>query len=252
MANFFTKIVASFFPGLGNNASVLAYHSVAESEAFFAVSPAQFLAQMNILALSGLKVRPLAHIVADITAGRSVAGSVAITFDDGYRDNHKQAYAILKEKKFPATVFLATGSLGGSRVLKNGLHLPVLSGEEVQEMAKDGLIDFGAHTVLHPDLITIDADAVQREMEESKRIVETLTGKPCTLFAYPFGRYNDSVIERARAVGFVAGVTVDGGLVGAGSDLFRLRRNAVDSTTTLGDFRTKISRTIGWFNFLKP
>lgn len=251
LKNCFYWIATLFTHSTGSKATVLMYHSIAESDAFFAVHPANFIEQMNYLAKSGLAVRSLSDIVDDIVHGRSVAGSVAITFDDGYRDNHKHAYAILKERQFPATVFLATGAMGSARTLKGGTRIPVLSHEEVAEMGTTGLVEFGAHTVLHPDLSLATREAVRHEMVESKRVVESLTGKPCTLFAYPYGKFNDIVVEEAKAAGFLAAVTVREGLVSRKSDLFRLRRNAVDSSTSMAEFRGKISRAVSWYNFCK-
>ena len=56
------------------------------------------------------RVVPLSEVVDQITKGTSPsAGTVCITFDDGYLDNLTIAAPILEKYKLPATLFLATG-----------------------------------------------------------------------------------------------------------------------------------------------
>src|SRR5262249_55983601 len=50
-------------------------------------------------------------------AGRSFPRrALIITFDDGYRDNYPQAFPVLKQLGLPATIFLASGHIGRSRL----------------------------------------------------------------------------------------------------------------------------------------
>lgn len=65
----------------------------------------------------------------------------------------------------------------------------VVTREELAEMAKD--LAIGSHTVSHPNLSLLDRAAIERELGDSKREIEAITGEPCRLFAYPIGRSDD-------------------------------------------------------------
>jgi peptidoglycan/xylan/chitin deacetylase (PgdA/CDA1 family) len=84
----------------------------------------------------------------------------------------------------------------------------VVSAEELAEMAKD--LAIGSHTVSHPNLSLLDRAAIERELSESKRQIEAITGQPCRLFAYPIGRaddYTPLAFDVLRAVGYARAFT---------------------------------------------
>ena len=96
-------------------AIILMYHSIApDAIAEFIdprnrMSPAMFDAQMAYLSRYR-RVVPLSQVIGQIESGVSPpAGTVCITFDDGYLDNLTTAAPILEKYKLPATLFLATG-----------------------------------------------------------------------------------------------------------------------------------------------
>lgn len=68
-------------------------------------------------------------------------------------------------------------------------------------MANSGLIEFGAHTQHHVNLLKLDDQTAYDEMLQSKRDVEALVGK-CPSFAYPFGRFNEKHQKMAQEIGF--------------------------------------------------
>jgi peptidoglycan/xylan/chitin deacetylase (PgdA/CDA1 family) len=98
-------------PGAGpdHRAAILVYHRVTEeARSAIAMPPWRFRQQMNYLRLH-YRVVALADLVAALRRGeRLSAPTVAITFDDGYRDNLTEAAPILGEFGLPATLFVAT------------------------------------------------------------------------------------------------------------------------------------------------
>ncbi|MBW8886710.1 MAG: polysaccharide deacetylase family protein [Fibrobacteres bacterium] len=103
---------------LGPKFQILIYHRVVPETDPFAITPcptADFRAQMRVLH-DYFHVVPLREMVTALTEGRSIPGAVAITFDDGYRDNHDHAFPILREFGLPATIFLATDFIGTGAV----------------------------------------------------------------------------------------------------------------------------------------
>lgn len=91
---------------------ILLFHRVNdELEPYFTGVPvATFRAQARMLARHW-NVLPLRELVDLAARGRVPRRGVAITFDDGYRDNYEFAYPVLAELRLPATIFLATGAI---------------------------------------------------------------------------------------------------------------------------------------------
>lgn len=100
---------------------VFLYHRVnPDEDPFFpAVSVKIFEEQMRYLARK-FHVLSLANIVRRIQRGQGVEPmTIAITFDDGYRDNYTFAHPILRKYRLPATLFVATGFIGSNLLMWN-------------------------------------------------------------------------------------------------------------------------------------
>ena len=97
---------------------ILAYHRVNdEQDPFFPATPTKvFARQMEYLA-SHFSVYPLADLIESLQRRDVPENAVAVTFDDGYRDNYQNAFPILRQLSLPATIFLATEAIGSGKVL---------------------------------------------------------------------------------------------------------------------------------------
>ena len=103
----------------------------------------------------------------------------------------------------------------------------MMTSQEVRELHRGGM-QIGAHTVSHPILATLAADAAKKEMLGSKEALENLLGERVGLFAYPNGRpgedYNQTSVALARELGFDAAVTSARGAANPNTDLYQIPR----------------------------
>jgi peptidoglycan/xylan/chitin deacetylase (PgdA/CDA1 family) len=120
-----------------------------------------------------------------------------------------------------------------------GMHL---SWDEVREMAESG-IEFGSHTVTHPILSNVDEVQLDREVRESKEIIEENLGREIVAFAYPVGgRYNFNELARSIVAqcGFKYAVSYDEGIVSSTFDRYAMPRIHVERYHSLNVFRSNL------------
>ncbi len=149
------------------------------------------------------------------------ARPVVVSIDDGYRSNWLNARPILQRLGWPAVLNLKIGNL----------HEPDYGVTPGQVRALIGLgWEIGSHTIDHPDLTTVDAAALAREVGESRRRLQKAFGVPIDFFCYPAGRYDDAVIAAVEAAGYLGATTVNPGLASPEeSARFELNRVRVSS-----------------------
>lgn len=178
--------------------AILMYHSVAPGADLsnrLVVSPETFDKQMRLLKERGFNVIPAEELARNIQNGRRMPlHTVAITFDDGYKDNYTYAFPVLKKYGLPATIFVITGEVGRSDRLSWG---------EIMTMRDSGLAAFGSHTLSHCILTEVPSDAeLSRELSGSRALLENKLGAPVRTFAYPCGFFDDRVKEAAGKAGY--------------------------------------------------
>jgi len=143
--------------------------------------------------------------------------TVAITFDDCYRD-YVAAARTLAHYKLPATFFIPTGYVGTDHVFPwdAGLkRMPNLPWSDIREMQSLGH-EIGSHTVTHADLGVIPAAKARRELADSKKTLEDRLQRPVRWFAYPFGgkeNFRPEYLPLAQEVGYEACFSAVSGFV---------------------------------------
>jgi peptidoglycan/xylan/chitin deacetylase (PgdA/CDA1 family) len=187
--------------------TILCYHTVdAVWPDPVAVTPDDFVSHCRWLARHR-RVVSLPEAVAHLRHGRLPRGVVALTFDDGFAAVHEHALPALRRHGLTATVFLVAGTL-----LPQGLTVDwidprpatppaTLSLAQIEQMAAQG-ITFGSHTMHHRDLTRMSGAECERDLRQSRVVLEDLLGRPVTLLAYPFGQHNAVVRRAARRAGY--------------------------------------------------
>lgn len=232
-------------------AAILMYHSVNHNEVFFTVSPDNFKKQIDYLNKKKYNVVSLVSL-ADYLAKKDIpAKTIVLTFDDGYKDNYFNVFPLLKKYKFPATIFLSTGFIGKEKK-SAGVLLPMLNWEEIEEMHRSGLVDFQPHTINHLKLTKVSLNEAEREILESRDIVEKNLNKKCHFFAYPYGDCNEGIMEILSKSGFKGALALREGLISNNSDLLSLKRNSIDSSVGFSQFEGKLGLAVDIFRKICP
>jgi peptidoglycan/xylan/chitin deacetylase (PgdA/CDA1 family) len=220
---------------------ILMYHAVGEpgeQAARFVVPLTEFEKQMAWLARGRFAVVSLQATVSAMLAGEPPPRrAIAITFDDGARDNRTLALPVLQRYGFPATAFVVTGAMGSSVSWTEHAGLagrPVMTWSDALEL--EPLISLEPHTRTHPSLPRLDDDELAKELRGSRDDVEQRIGRSPALFAYPYGHYDARVAAAVGDAGFLAACTVRPGVNGTSTPPYELRRYEVRGDESLVRF----------------
>jgi peptidoglycan/xylan/chitin deacetylase (PgdA/CDA1 family) len=189
--------------GLSRVPMILMYHGVAEvaeDPNQLCVTPRRFAEQMAWLKRRGLRGVGIGTLVDAVRAGRH-RGLVGITFDDGYVSVLAAALPELLRHGFTASMFIISGRLGGSNEWDEGPRWPLMSADQVAELAAAGM-EIGSHGATHQRLAGLRADQLEAEIGGSRASLGELMGAPVRGFAYPYGSMDAAARQAVRAAGY--------------------------------------------------
>jgi peptidoglycan/xylan/chitin deacetylase (PgdA/CDA1 family) len=217
------------------------YHAIGEpgeAPARFVVPIGVFERQMAWLHRLRVPVLRLEDAVRRVLAGQVVPRrAVALTFDDGTRDNCTLGFPVLERYGFPATAFVVTGLMGSAVSWTESPELkgrPIMTWDEA--LAVQPLVSLQPHTRTHASLPTLDDGRLAAEVSGSREDLESRTSGKHALFAYPYGHFDDRVAAAVAEAGYTAACSVRRGRADATSSQFVLPRYEIDGRDSVGRF----------------
>ena len=186
-----------------------------------------FARQLRSLRRRGMTTVTLRDVAAASRGERALPRRpVVLTFDDGYVDNHTNAWPLLARHGMTAVVFVVADPALNTNAWDAAAGEPqaaLMSRDQVRELAAHG-IEIGSHTATHPRLPELSGERLRDELEGSRRAIEAWLGRPVASLAYPYGAVSEHVKTAARDAGYEMAVATNSGPVRFGADPLEIRR----------------------------
>jgi peptidoglycan/xylan/chitin deacetylase (PgdA/CDA1 family) len=233
----------------------LLFHSISSCQYthFSHYSPQKFVLVIGELARLKLYSRTL----------RETAGHIedqpgpTITFDDGFESFYSYAFPVFEDYKMKVTVFPIAGYIGKMSCWDILPPQPHMNQAQIREISDHGH-EIGSHTLTHANLTFLSDADIARELADSKRILEDITGKQVTSLSFPYGSWNKRVWEKAKEIGYQRGTCyrhhnkIVAGLVPVhGIYSFDTIQDVVDKVSSKGIFSNAFARSRIMSHFAK-
>lgn len=221
---------------------ILLYHAVGtpikeDLRNLFTISPKLFESHMAELA----KYKDISII--GLTDSNTEQGNrVAVTFDDGYKDNLTVAMPILSKYQIPFHIFVTTS------FIKKG-EFPFLNRSELRSLSDNSLVTIGSHGASHIPLTECNDNQLRHELESSKRYLEDITGKEITAISYPHGRINRRVLDAVANAGYKIGASSHFNINCSPQDSLMLCRTSIFGSDSVRVFRQKMHGDWDWYSW---
>lgn len=183
---------------------VLLYHRISDNfiPGDTVVSPARFKEHIQTIKALGYTTVTVSQVARALEGKITLPPkSVAITFDDGWKDN------LIAAKE------LSSAGMTGTFYFLSGMYDDQhLSKREMQEMA-GYQFEIGIHSHTHflhyaDDLKKLDVATMVGEVFMSKQIIEDVIGRPVSSIAWPFGYHTAETLEYAAKLGLTSSATL--------------------------------------------
>lgn len=219
--------------------TILCYHNVPDEYRF------EFASQMDML-------RRTAHVVSADFEGKlpSKSDSIAITFDDAFESVARNALPELARRSFHSTIFVPVGLIGKvpnwfAEQAAAIFDEPVMTTCQLKALPPS-LVTLGSHSTNHLHISQISAKQAEYELGESRQTLAKLIERDVDLFAFPYGAYNEPVIEMCKSAGYKHVFTTVPTHVDTEKPSFVRGRVKVDPSDSRIEFFLKIKGAYMW------
>jgi len=209
---------------------------VPDNEPIYASYDDVFAAQSQHLKEAGYTTLNFDDFLA-IRAGRMPLPkrSVIVTLDDGYESNFLYAYPTLKRHSQKATIFVAPEPDEYTRGIVRGID-GFLSAEQMRELDANG-VSIESHTLTHCVLSDLPDDKARYELEESRRRLSEILGRPVRHIAIPRAGYSRRIERVVRECGYQTACCNNKGSSTGLSDPLALPRIVIERDMSLAEFQ---------------
>jgi peptidoglycan/xylan/chitin deacetylase (PgdA/CDA1 family) len=256
---FFSPLNRMVGAGTRIRVPILMYHSVSENRfgkthPYFQINtlPSVFASQMRWLRSHGYQTISLKEMLAGLDAGEPLAKKIVLTFNRGYQDFYSNAFPVLRQCGFGATVYLTTECIRDTPIRLEGADY--LTWSQVRELHAEGIL-FGSHTATHADLLSLDLEQIDYELGFSKECLEQKLGAAVNSFAYPwafpeadpvFVRF---LVDLLKSHGFDNGVSTILGRANSSSNRYYLPRLPINSWDDPALLSAKLAGGYDWLHW---
>jgi peptidoglycan/xylan/chitin deacetylase (PgdA/CDA1 family) len=186
-------------PTPGKEIPILCYHNIKSTldhhSPELTVTEKTFDEQIKMLHDSGYHTILPDELYNYLTKGSALPSKpIMLTFDDSHEEHFSIAAKELEKYGFRGVFFVMTIAIDKPNYL---------SREEISALSKAGHT-VACHTYDHPPLTRLPEIEWAKEIDEPKKLLEKITGKPVDYFAYPYGAWNDRAIEELKKYGIKA------------------------------------------------
>ena len=195
---------------MNRTVAVLGYHKIGPPppgswKTWYAIPLDVFLEQLHTLEQCGWNVIDAATFVAGLDDPALLPPrATLITFDDAYRMLLGAARECLTGRGYPSVVFAPTALIGGRSQWDEGTEQPVedlCNWDELRALERSGM-SVQSHGVSHRAFSDLSPSQIERELVDSKAMLERRLEKPIELFAYSYGDagQDQAVVDAAAAL----------------------------------------------------
>ncbi len=184
-------------------APILMYHAISDEEGdqwpkSLIIKPAVFEEQLKYLKSQGYTIVTVAELAQRLENGESVDRYIALSFDDGYKNNYSVALPLLQKYDAKASFFVINRDIGDE------LHM---NEQEIKGLIAAGM-ELGSHSYSHNPLAKIDEKYLVWETDTSRYwLKKKFDGYIVRTLAYPNGSYDEKVMAVAKKYGFYRALT---------------------------------------------
>jgi len=238
---------------------ILAYHSISDnlfgySHPYYQINtaPEVFRQQMCWLRAAGYQTMHLRDLPRYSSPSGDGGKKIVLTFDDGYRDFLTEAWPVMQQCGFSATIFLVTDRIQQeSRRLEGADYL---TWQDLRELHDQG-VSFGSHTVSHADLRSLGPEQIDYELGYSKEVIEQKLGVPVRSFSYPFpfpeedDHFVRYLVDVLQNLGYQNAVSTVIGRARCDRHGFFLPRLPINTWTDPQFLRAKLEGSYDWLHW---